>query len=107
MHFVDISKWLESIQSPDRHCLGILGSWAFVNDHPVRAEPVPEHAETQSKKGFLHLHEDLATFGEQRVNAFRFLRAADRKGEISAAHWLKTVRRNIASHEIGFSDAHT
>ena len=51
----------------------------LVDDHPRRAEPVSQHAEPESKEGFLHRHEDLAALREQGMNPLCLLRTIDRK----------------------------
>ena len=46
------------------------------------------------------------TFGEQGVNALRLFCGADAQGKVDATHGLKTIRRNVAPHELRLSDAH-
>src|SRR5256886_15203358 len=49
----------------------------FVEQHPGRAELVPEHRKARGEKRLLHLHEDLTAIRKERVEAFRFLSAVD------------------------------
>src|SRR6267378_1138591 len=86
---------------------GGLRHRTFVEDHPGRAELVPEHRKSECEKGFLHRHEDLTAVGENGVNALGLLCAADDEGEVGAAHGLKTVGRDVGTEELRLSDAHT
>jgi hypothetical protein len=51
---------------------------AFVNDHPRRSEPVPQHAEAEGEKRFLHGHEDLSALLQRRMDPLSLLVAVDR-----------------------------
>src|SRR2546430_4437650 len=53
-----------------------------------------------------HRHEDLTAIGKQGMNALRLIYAADGEGKIDAAHGLKMLRRNVASHELRLSDVY-
>src|SRR5438105_13155326 len=45
----------------------------LVEQHPGRAEPVPQHRKERCEKGLCHLHEDLVAVVEKRINPLRFL----------------------------------
>jgi hypothetical protein len=84
----------------ERYGSGVRGHWTLVDDHPRGAEPVPEHAEAEGKKGLLHGHEDLTALREQAMNPFRPFDAADGERKVDTAHRLKSCRRNIAAHDL-------
>src|SRR6266516_1133989 len=69
----------------------------FVEQHPGRAELVPEHGKARREKGLLHLHKDLTAVRKERVETFRFLGAVDSEGQIGAPHELGPG--NVGSHE--------
>src|ERR1700733_3621917 len=78
----------------------------WVNDHPGRAEPVPQHTEAKCEKRLPHRHEDLTAIGEKCMNALGLFAAVDCEREICAPHRLETFGRSIATHELRLSDGH-
>src|SRR5438477_2851797 len=71
----------------------------FVEQHPRRAELVPEHGKARREEGLLHLHEDLTAVRQQGVQELRLLGAIRGERKIGTAHGLEPVRRNVRSHE--------
>src|SRR5258706_1796463 len=74
--------------------------WRLEEDHPGCAKPVPEHAKPNARRGFLHGHEDLAAFRENCIELVRLLYADCGQRKIGAAHRLKTLRRDVRSHDL-------
>src|SRR5207249_9667743 len=66
-----------------------------LEQHPRRAELVPEHGKARREEGLLHLHEDLTAVGQQGVQELRLLGAIRAERKIGAAHGLEPVRRNV------------
>src|SRR5262245_18215238 len=64
-----------------------------MQQHPGRAEFVPQHRKTGRKEGLLHRHEDLSPVREQKKDAIGFLVAVVRERQVGAANRLKAVRR--------------
>src|SRR5438105_14778489 len=87
--------------------LDALRPRTFVENHPGRAELVPEHRKAHSEKGLLHRHEDLTTIGEEGINALRLVCAAEDEGKVDATHGLKTIGRDVGTDELRCSDADT
>src|SRR5436305_1774889 len=85
---------------------GICLPRTIVEDHPGRAEPVPEHGESECEKGLLHRHEDLAAIGEQGEETLRLFDAVNAQRQVDAAHGLKAVRWYVVPHELRLSDVH-
>ena len=68
-----------------------------MDEHPRRAESISEHREAVREEGLLHLHEDLATIGQQSVDALGIRDAVERQGQVGAADRLKPVGLVTAS----------
>lgn len=49
--------------------------YPFAQDHPRSAELVPEHRKPGGEEGFLHLHEDFSTLGQEGIDSFGVLGA--------------------------------
>jgi hypothetical protein len=77
----------------------------FVNDHPRCPKLIAQHGKPVSEERLLHRHKDLAAIGKESKNTLSFAGGVDREGEINAAHWLKTFRGHITSHQVGLTDA--
>src|SRR4029079_15658139 len=77
-----------------------------VEQHPRRAEPIPEHREAVREEGLLHLHEDLAAVAEQRVESFGLRDAADGQRQVGAAHRLEAIGWNVGAEQFGAAERH-
>jgi len=69
---------LKSIESryrgddlPVRHLWMTSGGLLLAEDHPGRAEPIRDHAETFGKEGLFHRHAHRPALGEGVIDTFR------------------------------------
>ena len=55
-----------------------------MEDHPGRAELIPELSKAKGEKSLRHGYENLAAVGKHSIDPFRLVCAANDQGKISA-----------------------
>src|SRR5262245_836089 len=81
-----------------------VGLW--IQKHPGRAEFVPEHCKAVCEEGLLHRHENLASFEQESIDAFRLTDAIDGERQIGAANRLKALSWNVRAKQLRSSEVH-